>query len=89
MWLAIHKICADDECVRCGEIIARSLKVTVVIKRGGAKIFPYKGRYLYNVRKFFVFFDLLPPCHIQNPRNLVPFVCFFGTPLPPPTSDII
>ena len=42
-----------------------------------------KGQYLYDVRKIFRFF--LPPpgpaCHIQNSRNLLPFVCFFGTPL--------
>ena len=26
----------------------------------------------------------LPPCHIQNSGNLVPFVCFLGSPSPNP-----
>ena len=24
------------------------------------------------------------PCHVQNSRNLIPFVCFLGTPFPHP-----
>ena len=37
-----------------------------------------KGRYLYMTSVFWP----PPPCHVQNSRNLIPFVCFWGTPLP-------
>ena len=30
-----------------------------------------------------------PPCHIQKSADFVPFVCFLGTALPPPTADVI
>ena len=43
-----------------------------------------KGRYLYDVRKLIGFFLPQPPCHVQNSRNLVPFVCFMAYPLPHP-----
>ena len=43
-----------------------------------------KGRYTYDVHKIFVLFDPLPPCHVHSSRNLIPFVCFFGTPSPHP-----
>ena len=29
----------------------------------------------------FKIFGPPPPCHVQNSRNLIPFVCFLGTPL--------
>ena len=39
---------------------------------------------------FATFSDFLtPPCHCHNSADFVPFVCFFGTPLPPLTADVI
>ena len=32
--------------------------------------------------KFRDFFDPLPPCHKQISADFVPFICFWGTPLP-------
>ena len=37
-----------------------------------------KGASIYDVRKNG------PPCHIQKSSDSVPFVCFLGTPCPPP-----
>ena len=45
---------------------------------------PVKGRYLYDVLNIFGFFDPLTHCIVQNSRNLLPFNCFFGDPLPHP-----
>ena len=48
------------------------------------------GASIYNVRNIFGFWDPLPPCHVQNSRNLGSFVCFLGTPHPlSPTVDVI
>ena len=30
-----------------------------------------------------------PPYHIHKSADFVPFFCFFGNPLPPPTADVI
>ena len=46
-----------------------------------------QGRYLCDVHKIFGFYP--PPGHIHDSRNLIHFVCFSGTPLPPPTADVI
>ena len=48
-----------------------------------------KGASIYDVREIFGFFDPLPPCHCHNSADFVPFFCFLGTPLPPPTADVI
>ena len=41
------------------------------------------------MRKNFRFLDPLPPCHCHKSADFVPFVCFVGSPLPPPTADVI
>ena len=50
-----------------------------------------KGKWasMYDIRKFFSFFDPLPPCQCHKSADFVPFVCFWGTPLPPPIADVI
>ena len=45
------------------------------------------GASIYDVLKMFRCLDPLLPCHIQNSRNLVPYICFLGD--PPPTADVI
>ena len=30
-----------------------------------------------------------PPCHCHKSADFVPFICFLGTTLPPPTADVI
>ena len=30
-----------------------------------------------------------PPCNVKKSADFVPFICFLGTPLPPPTADVI
>ena len=51
--------------------------------------------YIKNIRKFFRFFDTLPPVQISdwsilvNPRNLPYYVSFRATPFPPPGADVL
>ena len=45
-----------------------------------------------DVRKILGFFNPFSPphhCHCHKSSDCVPFVCFLGTPLPPPTADVI
>ena len=42
------------------------------------------GTNTYDVRKFFGFFDPFPPCQCHKSADFVPFICFLGTPSPPP-----
>ena len=43
-----------------------------------------KGASIFDVRNIFGFFDPLSPCRCYKSADVVPFVCFLGTP-PPPT----
>ena len=50
----------------------------------------HKGASIYDVRKIFGFVDPLPPpSHKQKSADVVPFVCFLGTHLLPPSPDVI
>ena len=49
---------------------------------------PIRGLPYMTSAKFPEFFTL-PPCHCHKSVDFVPFVCYLGTPLPPPTADVI
>ena len=40
-------------------------------------------------RKNFWYLTLSPPCHCHKLADFVPLICFLGTPLSPPTADVI
>ena len=57
-------------------------------RKSTCSIWMLRGFHIWRPQNDGIFYPL-PPSHCHNSADFVPFVCFFGTPLPPLTADVI